>query len=343
MPLADLVHQKAGVDLLQRSLRRGRLAHAYLFSCGHLEELEQLASNLACVLNCLQPVRSPEGKAVDSCGHCLNCRRIVNFNHPDVQWVRPESKMRIITIDQMRDLMSTIHLKPTEAEYKVAMIVGADRMNPQAANAFLKTLEEPPSCTVFMLLTTEPGRVLETILSRCLRLNFGGDARYELSADDAEWMQGFVRTASGQKTGILERYKLLGLLTSKLTQIKEQTEKFLSARSPLEKYEDADARMRDKWEIELTAAVEAEYRRKRSSVLVWVQGWLRDIWLLREGGDPELLNWPDLESASRSVAGRISGHAALENVRSIEGLQRLLMTNVQEALALEVGLLKWQL
>ncbi len=343
MPLADLVHQKAGVDLLQRSLRRGRLAHAYLFSCGHLEELELLASNLACVLNCLQPVRSPEGPAIDSCGHCLNCRRIIALNHPDVQWVRPESKMRIITIDQTRDLMSTINLKPTEAEYKVAMIVGVDRMNPQAANAFLKTLEEPPSCTVFMLLTTEPGRVLETILSRCLRLNFGGDARYELGTEDDEWLQGFVRIASNQKGGILDRYRLLGLLTTKLTQVKEQTEKYLSARSPLEKYEDADARTRDKWEIELTAAVEAEYRRKRSSVLVWVQGWLRDIWLLREGGDADLLNWPKLEAASRSVAGRISGDAALENVRSIERLQRMLMTNVQEALALEVGLLKWQL
>jgi DNA polymerase III gamma/tau subunit len=65
-------------------------------------------------------------------------------------------------------------LKPSEAEYKVAVIVGADRLNTQAANAFLKTLEEPPRNSILILLTTDPQRILETILSRCLRLSFTG-------------------------------------------------------------------------------------------------------------------------------------------------------------------------
>ena len=84
--------------------------------------------------------------------------------------------MRVITVEQMRDLMQTVHLKPAQAALKVAVIVAADRLNVQAANAFLKTLEEPPADSTLILLSTEPQRMLETILSRCLRLNFAGES-----------------------------------------------------------------------------------------------------------------------------------------------------------------------
>src|SRR6185436_1663393 len=103
------------------------------------------------------------------------CRKIEGETHSDMHWVRPESKSRIVSVDQMRELMREIQLKPSEAEVKVAVIVAADRLNTQAANAFLKTLEEPPAKSVLILLSTEPQRLLETILSRCLRLNFGAE------------------------------------------------------------------------------------------------------------------------------------------------------------------------
>src|SRR6185369_11087493 len=131
---------------------------------------------LAKTLNCEQPPRrGAGGLPSDSCDTCASCRLIDSGNHPDILWVRPESKLRVITIDQMRDLMQTVHLKPTQAAFKVAVIVAADRLNVPAANAFLKTLEEPPANSILILLTTEPQRVLETILSRCLRLNFAGE------------------------------------------------------------------------------------------------------------------------------------------------------------------------
>ena len=116
------------------------------FSIGHqIAELEALARTVAKTLNCLQPVRSrSNGPAMDCCDQCVNCRKIDAENHADIHWVRPESKSRVITVEQMRDLMREMHLKPNDAEYKVAIIVAADRLNPQAANAFLKTLEEPP-------------------------------------------------------------------------------------------------------------------------------------------------------------------------------------------------------
>src|SRR5579872_255156 len=104
------------MSLLQRSLERDRLAHAYLFTGNSLEELEGAARKLAKALNCLSPpVWSPESAPLASCGACDACRRIEQFNHPDVLWVRPESKSRVITMDQMRELLQTVSLKPLAA------------------------------------------------------------------------------------------------------------------------------------------------------------------------------------------------------------------------------------
>src|ERR1044071_2414025 len=119
MAFKDFPEQEQVVQLLQRSLERGRLAHAYLFTGHSLDELEAIARTLAKTLNCQKPTRGKSaGPAIDGCDVCLNCRKIDHDNHADVHWVRPESKSRVITIDQMRALMQEIHLKPTEAEYK---------------------------------------------------------------------------------------------------------------------------------------------------------------------------------------------------------------------------------
>ncbi len=143
MAFKHFARQTQGVELLQRSLARGRLGHAYLFAGDQLEELELLARTLAKTLNCRNAVKTDD-VATDCCDTCLNCQKIDRDTHADVHWARPESKSRIVTVEQMRELMREIQLKPTEAEYKVAIIAGADRLNAQAANAFLKTLEEPP-------------------------------------------------------------------------------------------------------------------------------------------------------------------------------------------------------
>src|SRR5882672_11188795 len=121
MAFKDFPEQAQGVQLLQRSLERGRLAHGYLFTGHQLDELEALARTLAKTLNCQKPVRA-DGVGVDCCDACLSCRKIEHGNHADVHWVRPESKSRVIVIEQMRGLMREINLKPTEAEYKVAII-----------------------------------------------------------------------------------------------------------------------------------------------------------------------------------------------------------------------------
>ena len=342
MSFRDFPEQSAVTELLQRSLERGRLAHAYLFSGSTVAELEAVARTLAKALNCQAPPRrSPAGFSLDSCDQCPVCRRIQEGNHPDVLWLRPESKSRVITIEQVRELLQTIHLKPNEAEFKVAAVVEVDRLNVQAANAFLKTLEEPPPRSVLLLLSTDPSRILETILSRCLRLNFSGEKeRFEPSL--MVWLREFCQLATQARQGLLAKYQLLGKLLQKLSEQKSEVEEKLTAQSPLQRYEDADPKLREKWEDELSASIEAEYRRRRVNVLLVVETWLRDVWLRTLGVD-QLAAFPELTDAAQVVAHRISVQEAVENLGIVERTQRLLASNVQEALALEVALLKLKL
>ncbi len=390
MAFRDFPGEEVGVELLQRSLERGRLAHAYLFTGHQLDRLEGLARTLAKTLNCLHPIKRGNA-AVDCCDRCLNCQKIEHGNHADVFWVRPESKSRQIRIGQIvrredsppRVLLDAINLKPTESQYKFGIIVAADRMNEAASNAFLKTLEEPPPRSVLILLTTEPQRTLETILSRCLRLNFAPEGPQQVAPAQMEWLAAFSDMAASDQKSLMGRYRLMDVLLRKLNEVRAGIEESLTANSPLEKYPEAEDELRKKWEEELKAAIEAEYRRQRGDFLLALEWWLRDVWVqtlaednelmsevrspkseaegaasqpepgapgagtasrqLTGVGSPEtLLAFPQLKG-TRNVAQRITPRSARENLQIIEQLQRWLHTNAQEALALEVGLLKLQL
>jgi DNA polymerase-3 subunit delta' len=327
--------------LLERSLERNRLAHAYLFSGDSLESLETIARTLAKALNCAS-AKDSAARTLRSCGKCDACRRIENNVHPNVLWVRPEMKSRVISVDEMRELMQTVNLKPTAAEFKVGVVVAADRLSPQAANAFLKTLEEPPPNSILILLTTEPQRILETVISRCLRLNFGGDAP-PVRAKHAAWLAEFGALAARSEGGLLARYRLLGLLMKKLAAEKAEIQESLTARSPLEKYDDLEPDMRDRLEKELDAAIEAEYRGQRAEVIGAIQWWLRDVWMHTLAAGGGLLCFSYLQAAAETVAKRLSPAEAMRNLDQVDRLQRQLNTNVQEALALEVGLLRLKL
>ena len=257
----------------------------------------------------------------------------------DVHWVRPESKSRVILLDQMRDLMGEIYLKPTESNCKVAIVVAADRLNPVSANAFLKTLEEPPPRSVLLLLTTEPSRVLETIRSRCLRLTFDDCADLLASADAIETVRTFAELIERGRRRLMDRYGLLSLLLGRLASIKRDTEAALLERSPLSRYEEPDPRVRAQWEDDLEASVEAEYRRQRAQLLLAIQWWFRDVWLATVKTPDLGLALPSLSSTTFAVASRVTPEEALANVEVLEKAQRQLASNVQELLVLEVALL----
>ncbi len=345
MSFASLTRFSQPLALLERSLNLGRVGHAYLFTGASLEELEGVARTVAKTLNCQNPPRrGTSGVALDCCDACSTCRRIDERKHPDVHEIRPESRLRQITIDRVRDLTRTLHLKPHEARVKVGIVVAAECLNVQASNSFLKTLEEPPDASLLLLLSTEPDKLLDTILSRCPRLAFGESNSVIASSAMLEWLKRFADAASQPRKGLLDRYRLLALVLAELAAHKKEIESRLRASSPLEKYPDLEPNLKEKFEDELTAAVEAEYRALRSDTLKASLWWLRDVWLLTlQTRDPALAQ-PDLAPQSRALARRLSPAQANDNLSLVEQTQSMLsLSNVQETLALEVCMLRLNL
>lgn len=135
------------------------LSHAYIITGGGEESRRDCARHLAAAYLC-------EGGAVP-CGSCRHCVKVEKNIHPDVYVLSPAEDKREIVADQARALRTDAYIRPNEGERKVYVIDPAESMNPTAQNALLKVLEDGPGYTAFLLLARQPGRLLETIRSRC--------------------------------------------------------------------------------------------------------------------------------------------------------------------------------
>jgi DNA polymerase-3 subunit delta' len=159
------------------AIQAGRLSHGILIhedpGAGGLE----LAHWITQRVNCTDPARAP-------CGECQSCRWIAAGQHPDVTQLSPEGDSKQIVIQVVRELSADLALTAHSKGYKVAIVAPADSMNPFAANALLKTLEEPPARTLVLLVTSQPSRLLPTLRSRCSKLRLVAPSR----AVAADWL-----------------------------------------------------------------------------------------------------------------------------------------------------------
>jgi DNA polymerase-3 subunit delta' len=330
---SDFKEQKEVAGQLHRSLQRGRLAHAYLFTGPRGSGKEAMARTLAKALNCL-------GKDHESCDRCDSCRRVDEGAHPDVYWVRPESKSRRIQVEQMREFMKSVNLRSSMGGMKVGIMVDADCMGEEASNAFLKTLEEPPAQTVIVLLTADPQRLLPTILSRCLRISFGPIAAGTRSPCGMKLLPLLARFSPAGEGRVANSYRFLAELTALLQEIRSETRARLEAEMNLERYEELEPKVRERLEEQLEARIEGEYRAAREQVLEEMYSWFGDLLLCIEGADDKRLAHPDQAAAARRVAGGLTCPQACHNLDAIEQIRDSLSRNVSETLAFEVGLLK---
>lgn len=139
------------------------LSHAYLITGGGGESRSEYARRLAAAYLC-------EGES-PPCGRCRHCRKLAAGVHPDLSVLSPAGGKREITVEQARALRADAYIRPNEARWKVYLIDPADSMNAAAQNALLKVLEEGPVYAAFLLLAAEPGRLLDTVRSRCEQIS----------------------------------------------------------------------------------------------------------------------------------------------------------------------------
>ena len=164
MRLADILAQDIAVRALRSSIRRERVAHAYLFTGPRGSGKTTAAVAFASALNCQSP--TPEG---DACGLCMSCIRIEGGD-PDVQVISPDGDQT--KMEQMQEMIRGMNYAPLSGKYRVVIIEQADTLNPSSENAILKILEEPPAYAVLVLLSGNPNSLLPTIRSRCRTVRF---------------------------------------------------------------------------------------------------------------------------------------------------------------------------
>ena len=161
---SDILGNEQIIEHLQNAIRMGKVSHAYILNAPASSGKMMIAEAFATTLQC-------EKKGTEPCGECHSCKQAASHNHPDIIYVRHE-KPNTIGVDDIRvQINQDIVVKPYSSPYKIYIVDEAEKMNVQAQNALLKTIEEPPAYGVILLLTTNADAFLPTILSRCIRLD----------------------------------------------------------------------------------------------------------------------------------------------------------------------------
>ncbi|RKH65595.1 DNA polymerase III subunit delta' [Corallococcus llansteffanensis] len=322
MTLASVQGQPRAVDALQAALRTGSVHHAYLFAGPEGVGKELAAVGLAQALTC------PEAPEV-GCGTCASCTRIARGLHPDVTWVMPDDERvsrglagrsdftgtpsRELRVEQIRQLQERLALRGLESKRKVAILVSAEQMNVQAQNAFLKTLEEPPSETTLILVASAMDRLLPTIRSRCSKVHFG-PLPVELVAEHVQKARKLdadtAALAAVMSGGSLGR--ALALDVKALAQRKDVITAFESLRG-----NDIPGLLR-------FAEGHGGSREDADAALELLLLWTRDVSLVKAEAEGGMAN-RDLKALAAEVAARTSEaalhrrHALLESARTAIG------------------------
>lgn len=187
MPFRDISGHRQLFELIGRAASRGTLPPSLIFAGPEGVGKRMAAVALAQLLNCLSPQesqsiasRAERDSREDACGECAACRRIARGIHADVFIVEP-GETGSIKVDQVREAVERSAYRPFEGRRRVVIIDNADAVLPEAQNALLKTLEEPPPASTFILVTSRPDLLLPTVRSRCQRTRFGRLAPADVS------------------------------------------------------------------------------------------------------------------------------------------------------------------
>ncbi|MEO6786554.1 MAG: hypothetical protein ABI318_10515 [Chthoniobacteraceae bacterium] len=307
------------LTLLRKAQANDRLAHAYLITGPVGSGTREVAAGLTGIL-------------VDD--------TVAPLKHPDVHIAEPESKSRRITIDQVRELERELQMRSLRGGRKVVVIFDADRLMEQAANAFLKTLEEPPRSSHILLVSNFPELLLETILSRCIEIPLAPGARRELTARQRRLAALLQRFFTAPKPEMPQIFGLVREVQALLAEAKQAIadETDTAFKTEAKRYREASGVNSD-WiddrEDFHKALAEARYRNERGVLVDTLECWWADV--LRQQQGAAHLDLPEFSADTATLAGRLAISDVLARAAAIGGLRENFGRNVQEQLAVEVA------
>jgi DNA polymerase-3 subunit delta' len=307
------------LEYLHRAHEQNRLAHAYLISGPPGSGKQLLAADLASLVN--------DTPAKD----------VFSAKAREIFVARPESKSRRIVIEQIRDLEHALQMRASNGRRKVAIISDADRLQPQAANAFLKTLEEPPKDSLLLLLSALPEALPETILSRCIAIPLAPDGQLQSSDEEKKLVELLQQASREQNWTVQFAYRLSQefqqLLRAVREAVKRETDEALKQEET--RYKDAtDGTWLDEREQYYKALAESLYLQRRAGLIEILFAWWSDV--LRSSNGVVQRNLPRAKEETAGLAARFRTAEILKRIHCLEELRDNLNRNIHEALAIEV-------
>ena len=330
MSFNNVLGQGQAKHILSQALSSSRLSHAYLFYGPESIGKKLLAVEFAKALNCLSPDLG------EACGTCDSCRKIEDRIHPDFFFLEPTkttpaAREAILKIDEIRALQKKLGFFPYQGKVKVAIIDQVEKMNPQACNAFLKTLEEPPSSTILILITSNIYQLLPTLISRCQGIRFNPlppeaireilQSQGEETLDPTE-----VDLRVGRSKGQVSR-----ALSDEATQTSSYRLEMIGLIDHVS-FKRIDLLFQ--WSKAMAKGSEP-----LSQILEEMLGILRDLTFIKSGGPPDRLFNRDLMTELEPVARKKSLAHLLKMNEAVNQTQYALSGNANAQLALETMLL----
>lgn len=310
------------LTLLRKAQANDRLAHAYLITGPVGSGTREVAAGLTGIL---------VGESTDP------------LKHPDVHIAEPESKSRRITIDQVRELERSLQMRSLRGGRKVVILFDADRLVESAANAFLKTLEEPPRNSHILLVSNFPEMLLETILSRCIEIPLVQGARRGLGERQRRLAESLRRYFTVPRPELPQIFGLVREVQTLLSEAKQTIadETEAACKAEAKRYRDASGVSGD-WiedrEDFHKALAEARYRNERGVLVDTLESWWADV--LRQQQDAAHLDLPDFSADTAALAARLVVSNVIGRAAAIGGLRENFGRNVQEQLAVEVAFME---